>query len=108
MCIEFMFRIDKDILSYLKDLSKPEYSSSSEIEAYEQKRKIIRIVLLTFFFACVILVAATIFFIIYLPGLYNVTFDIFELITGYFLLNWPLFAVFFVFLIIFTYFYLRS
>lgn len=103
-----MFRIDKDIIQYLRDLSDPQFSSSSEIEAYQQKRKIIRIVLLTFFVACTILVGTTIFFIIYLPGLYNVTFEVAGLVLGYFVLNWPIFVVFLVFLIIFTYFYLRS
>lgn len=103
-----MFRINKDIFDYLKDLSNPQFSSSSEIESYQEKRRIIRIMLLTFFFACLILVGATTFFIIYLPGLYNVTFEIVGLIAGYFVINWPIFLVFFTFLAVFTYFYLRS
>jgi uncharacterized membrane protein len=103
-----MLRVDRDFFEYLRDLSNPNYQSSSELEAYEEKKRIVRIVLLTFLVASVVLVGATVFFIIYLPGLYNVTFYILRDFYLFVLFNWPIFVLFLILVIIFTIFYLRS
>lgn len=103
-----MFRLDHDFFQYLADLSNPQYSSSSEIESYDQKRKIVRIVLLTFVVGVVVLMGIVLFFMFYLPGLFNVTFQVVGELAGYALFNWPLFLVFIIFLIVFVFLYLRS
>lgn len=103
-----MLRLDHDFFQYLVDLADPKYSSSSEIEAYEQKKKIVRIVLVTFIVGAVVLMGIVLFFMFYLPGLFNVTFQVLGELAGYALFNWPLFLVFFVFLIVFVFLYLRS
>jgi hypothetical protein len=103
-----MLRVDRDFFEYLRDLSNPSYMSSSELEAYEEKKRIVRIVLLTFLVASVVLVGVTVFLIIYLPGLYNWTLFRLGKLYLFMLLNWQMFVLFLILVIIFTIFYLRS
>ncbi len=103
-----MFRLDSDFFGYLKDLSDPDFSSSNAIEAYQEKRKIVRLVLLTFFFGAVVLMGAVLFLMFYLPGLFNVTFQVIGELAGYVLFNWPLFLLFGLFFVVFLFLYLRS
>jgi hypothetical protein len=103
-----MFRIDRSLIDYVIDLSHPGFKSSSELEAYQMKRAIVRISLLTFLIGSVVLGVSVLLIMIFLPGLFSVTFELLGEFIVYWTVNWPLVLIFFMALGVIIFAYLRS
>ena len=99
-----MFRIDQNTLDYLKDLSEPQVTSSTDVEDIELKRDIIRTNILTLVLGTFVVGTIIILFIFYLPGLFNVFTQILFYYIASLISYWPVVVVgFIVFVILFYY-----
>ncbi len=104
-----MFRLDKSTLEYLKDLSAPEVTSSTDIEDIELKREIVKTNILTLILGTFVIGSIIILFIFYLPGLFNVFVQILFYYIASVISYWPIvLGVVIVFVILFYYSLKRS
>ena len=88
-----MFRLDKSTIDYLKDLSEPEVTSSSDVEDIELKRDIVKTNILTLIIGTFVVGTIIILFIFYLPGLFNVFVQILFYYFASILTYWPFVAI---------------
>jgi hypothetical protein len=85
-----MFQIDKSTIDYLKDLSEPTVTSSTDVEDIDLKRDIIKTNILTLILGIFVIGTMIILFIFYLPGLFNVFFQILVYYFASVISYWPL------------------
>lgn len=84
-----MLQLDKSTIDYLKDLSEPQVTSSTDVEDIELKREIIKTNILTLIIGTFVIGTIIILFIFYLPGLFNVFLQILFYYLASIVSYWP-------------------
>jgi hypothetical protein len=102
-----MFRVDKSVFEYMKDLSNPDVKSSSDMESIDLKRDIIKINFLTLVIGIFVVFVIINLFLFYLPGLFNVFIQIVWYYVATLFVYWKLLLIALVVLVVLIFLSLR-